>query len=134
MQHGLTDALLKSAREAIQPLLLLLQLLQDAPEVPPAQMSPACSAKADEPAAQGSSQEVQSADDSLAEQAITLAEPHDLLGSPGDHIGNRAIELMHVLITASKLANLMLTPISALLLTLHGSSSQEPFISCCLMS
>lgn len=98
MQYGLTDPFFKSAREAIQPLLLLLQLLQDAPEVPPlpAQMSPACSAKAGEPVAQGSSQEIQSTDDSLAEsvQAITLAEPHDLLGSPGDDIGNRAIQLM----------------------------------------
>ena len=109
MQHGLTNPLLKSAREAIQPLLLLLQLLQDAPEVPPlsTQMSPVCSAKADEPAAQGSSQEIR--DDSLAEsaQAITLAGPHDLLGSPGDHVDNRAIQLMRVLIAACKLASLM---------------------------
>ena len=111
MQSGLTEPLLKSAREAIQPLLLLLQLLQDAPEVPPlpAQMSPACSANADEPAAQGSSQEIQCSDDSLVEsaQAITLAEPHDLLSSPGDQSGNKAIQLMRVLIAACKLASLM---------------------------
>ena len=111
MQSGLTEPLLKSAREAIQPLLLLLQLLQDAPEVPPlpAQMSPACSVKVDEPAAQGSSQETQSTDHSLVEsaQAIVLAEPHDLLGSPGDQSGNRAIQLMRVLLAACKLASLM---------------------------
>ena len=127
MQHGLTDPLLKSAREAIQPLLLLLQLLQDAPEVPPpsTQMSPVCSAKADEPAAQGSSQEIQSTDDSLAEsaQAITLAGPHDLLGSPGAHIDNRAIQLMRVLIAACKLASLMLAKnISSV-----GDSTQQIF-------
>jgi len=76
--------------------------------MPPAETR---SAKADEPAAQGSSQEIQSTNDSLAEsaQAITLAEPNGLLGSPvgGDHNGDRAIQLMHVLTAACKLASLM---------------------------
>ncbi len=118
MQSGLTEPLLKSAREAIQPLLLLLQLLQDAPEVPPlpAQMSPACSAKADEPAAQGSSQEIQCTDDSLAESARAL-------GSPGDHIGNRAIQLMRVLIAVCKLASLM----RAKIITSAADSTQQLF-------
>lgn len=110
MQAGLTEALLKSAREAIQPLLLLLQLLQDAPEIPPlpAQMLQASSATADEPAAQGSSQDIQLTDDSLVQsaQAVTLADPHDPLGSPGYQSGSRAIQLMRVLIAACKLASL----------------------------
>ena len=122
MQDGLTGAVFKSARQAIHPLLLLLQLLQNPSALPlwSAQTQPAeqSSMEADQPAAQGCSQEVQSTGDSLAEpaQAIKLAEPHDHLGAPtrGDQsAANIVIQLMRVLVTSCKLASLIRTEVAS---------------------
>jgi len=116
MHDGLTGAVFKSARQAMHPLLLLLQLLQNPSALPrlSAQTQPAeqCSMEADQPAAQGCSQEAQSTGDSLAEtaQAIKLAQPHDNLGAPmrGDQSATDiAIQLMRVLVTSCKLASLI---------------------------
>ena len=116
MQDGLTCAILNSARPAIRPLLLLLQLLQNLSALPPlsAQNQPAeqCFLEADQPAAQGCSQEAQSTGDSLAKsaKAVKLAPPHDHLGAPlrGDqNAANIIIQLMRILFTFCKLASLI---------------------------
>ncbi len=116
MQHGLTGAVFKSVRRAIHPLLLLLQLLQNSSALPllPAQTYPAeqCSMEADQPAAQGCSQEAPSTGDSLVEaaQAIKLAQPNDHLSAPmrrDQSAADSAIQLTHVLLTSCKLASLI---------------------------
>jgi len=115
MQDGLTGAVFKSARQAIHPLLLLLQLLQNPSALPlqSAQTQPAeqCSMEADQPAAQGS-QEAPSACDSLAEsaKAVKLAPPHDHLGVPmrnDQTAANIVMQLMRILVTFCKLASLI---------------------------
>ena len=116
MQDGLTGAVFKSARQAIHPLLVLLQLLQNPSALPhlSAQTQPAeqCSVEADQSAAQGCSQKAQSTADSLAEaaQAIKLAQPNDHLSAPMRHDPSAAdslIQLMRVLVTSCKLASLI---------------------------
>ncbi len=122
MQDGLTGVVFESARQAIHPLLLLLQLLQNPSALPllSAQTQPAeqCSMEADQPAAQGCSQDVQSTGDSLAEsaQAIKLAEPHDHLGAPmrsNQSAANIVIQLMRILVTSCKLASLIRTEVAS---------------------
>ncbi len=116
MQDGLTGAVFKTARQAIHPLLVLLQLLQNPSALPrlSAQTQPAeqCSVEADQSAAQGCSQEAQSTGDSLAEaaQAIKLAQPNDHLSAPmrrDPSAADSLIQLMRVLVTSCKLASLI---------------------------